>query len=131
MVAGMPGTGIGGIFYFLLVVFMPIRELYRAVRGQSSLSRWAFILFHISLVIGILAAMWGTMWALNNIIQHLPAKYASAVASGSLFGEHVGVVAAASAFAGLISLTFVAFLVHLLRFVLRVKDFVQATPKPA
>lgn len=43
MFAGLPGTGIGGIFYLLLTMWMPIHELYLLWHGRSSLARWRFI----------------------------------------------------------------------------------------
>lgn len=43
MFAGLPGTGIGGVFYLLLTLWMPIHELWRLFKGESSLERWRFI----------------------------------------------------------------------------------------
>ncbi len=43
MFAGLPGTGIGGVFYLLLTLWMPIHELYLLWHGRSSLARWRFI----------------------------------------------------------------------------------------
>lgn len=43
MFAGLPGTGIGGIFYLLLTMWMPIHELYLLWHGRSTLARWRFI----------------------------------------------------------------------------------------
>ncbi len=46
MTAGLPGTGVSGFFYFILVGFMPFLELYQMTRGKSSLARWRVIGFH-------------------------------------------------------------------------------------
>ncbi|MCC7147299.1 MAG: hypothetical protein IT443_12705 [Phycisphaeraceae bacterium] len=43
MAAGLPGTGIGGIFYLLLVAWMPLRELVLTLQGRSSPQRWRSI----------------------------------------------------------------------------------------
>lgn len=43
MFAGLPGTGIGGVFYLLLTLWMPIHELYLLWNGRSSVARWRFI----------------------------------------------------------------------------------------
>ena len=45
MFAGLPGTGIGGIFYLLLTLWMPVHELYLTARGRSSAERWRFIAY--------------------------------------------------------------------------------------
>ena len=38
--AGLPGTGLGGLFYLLLAFWMPFAELPRTLRGRSSRARW-------------------------------------------------------------------------------------------
>lgn len=43
MIAGLPITGIGGIFYLLLAIFMPIIELVRLAQGRSSKAAWVVI----------------------------------------------------------------------------------------
>lgn len=58
MTAGLPGTGIGGIFYLIGVVCMPIREIPRLVRGKSSLKRWILIAQQWFLSLGIMSGFW-------------------------------------------------------------------------
>ena len=36
MTAGMPGTGIGGLFYLLSALLMPLRELWRLVASGGT-----------------------------------------------------------------------------------------------
>ena len=43
MIAGLPITGIGGIFYLLLALFMPVREFWMLVTGRSCLENWKMI----------------------------------------------------------------------------------------
>jgi hypothetical protein len=57
MTAGLPGMGIGAFFYFLLVAFMPVRELYLTARGESSLARWKTVGFYWSMSIAIVASV--------------------------------------------------------------------------
>jgi hypothetical protein len=40
MNAGLPGTGIGGVFYLVSALFMPFFELFKTLRGESNLERW-------------------------------------------------------------------------------------------
>jgi hypothetical protein len=68
MMAGLPGSGIGGMFYVGLTLFMPFRELYRAVRGKSQARRWSFIATQVGFVVAIAAGMWGEAWALGRLI---------------------------------------------------------------
>jgi hypothetical protein len=57
MFAGLPGTGIGGLFYVLLVLLMVGKELYRSiVRGQGVSLRFA--MFQAAIVVGIIGALW-------------------------------------------------------------------------
>jgi hypothetical protein len=69
MMAGLPGTGIGGMFYVGLTLAMPFRELYRAVRGKSNAQRWSFIAVQLGFVVAIAAGMWGEAWALGKLIE--------------------------------------------------------------
>ena len=36
MVVGLPGTGIGGIFYILLAFMMPVREAFLSITGKGT-----------------------------------------------------------------------------------------------
>lgn len=36
MAAGLPGLGLGGLFFILSALFAPVPELYRTARGRSS-----------------------------------------------------------------------------------------------
>lgn len=54
MNAGLPGTGIGGLFYLLAGLLLPVIEVYQTLKGRSSLERWRFVLRHTALAWGIL-----------------------------------------------------------------------------
>ena len=68
MVAGLPGTGIGGIFYLLSAVCMPIREIPRLIRGKSSFRRWKLIMKQWGLSSGIMIGFWITGVVLAMLI---------------------------------------------------------------
>jgi len=55
--AGLPGTGLGGLFYLLLAFWMPLAELPRTLRGESSGARWRRIGVQVALASGIVAAV--------------------------------------------------------------------------
>ncbi len=54
--AGLPGTGLGGLFYILLAIWMPVAELHRTLRGRSSLARWRQVGTQFALACGIVAS---------------------------------------------------------------------------
>lgn len=57
MFAGLPGIGVGTLFYVLTALWMPFRELPRVVRGKSSLSAWALILRQLFHAAGIIVTV--------------------------------------------------------------------------
>ena len=65
MNVGLPGTGIGGLFYVLTAFLMPLLELGRTLRGRSSLQRWQRVGTQTGLAAGILAGLWLTAQALQ------------------------------------------------------------------
>ncbi len=78
MVAGLPGTGIGGLFYLALVLWMPLRELTLLLRGRSSLARWrsiAGLWFLVAAMVGMVVAQ---AWAIDEtcewLVDHAPAN---------------------------------------------------------
>jgi tetratricopeptide (TPR) repeat protein len=62
--AGLPGTGIGGIFYIASALAMPLREAYRRVRRRAG-GRWRVVAVQLAIAGGILGAMWVTGWLLG------------------------------------------------------------------
>jgi hypothetical protein len=43
MSVGIPGIGLGARFYVIAALLMVVFELYRTVRGRSSLARWRVV----------------------------------------------------------------------------------------
>jgi cytochrome bd-type quinol oxidase subunit 2 len=70
--AGLPGTGLGGVFYALLVVWMAVREACLSFRGTSSQARWRKILSLGLLLAGIMLALWLEGWLLQHLLGPLP-----------------------------------------------------------
>ena len=65
MTAGLPGVGLGGLFYCCLVLWMPIRELYLVCHGRSTWARWKTISFFWLILGAIFAALWSEAWLLQ------------------------------------------------------------------
>jgi len=105
MNAGLPGTGIGGIFYLLSALWMPFHELYKTLRKKNQPQRLRLILSQVGLALGIIAVIWLTGWLLGEL---LVAKRAW------LSSKPEGVVAAPGALPNVIKMTMVFLTIGLL-----------------
>lgn len=76
MAAGLPGTGIGGLFFILSAFFMVIAESARTVRGRSSLARWRIVARQAAIAAAMVAAVTATIWILHALLFP-PAKHGS------------------------------------------------------
>lgn len=128
MNVGLPGTGLGGLFYFVLVIALPFRELWLRAQGKRSAS-WGEIFKLMALCAGIIGVMWVQGVLLSMI---LPPSSGAAVAlkqltgmSGSV-GEVIASLAQSAFFiTGLTLLAVVAF-IHMLRLGLRLAQLAQS-----
>ena len=68
MTPGIPGTGIGGLFYMLSAAALPLREAYRRVWKRAAAARWRAIALQQLLAAGILGGMWTTGWLLGVLV---------------------------------------------------------------
>jgi hypothetical protein len=71
MKVGLPGMGIGGVFYVLLVAMMPLRELWLTWQGRSSRRRWRLVALQTSLAAAIILALGAEWWALSRLPELL------------------------------------------------------------
>jgi len=60
MTAGLPGTGIGGLFYLVSALLMPFREAFYVVIGRSDRERRQMALQQCGMALTILGAVWVT-----------------------------------------------------------------------
>jgi hypothetical protein len=120
MTAGLPGVGIGGIFYLVSALLMPVRSLFAVARGDDA--RWPTALRQAALAAGILGALSLTGWMLGWIIPHLLPEAGRTVMGGARSVDEVRSVVRISALAvSLGTLAAVLALVQLLRLVLPAK----------
>ena len=71
MAVGIPGVGIGGIFYLVSALAMPFRELAlmaRGERGAGGAATWIAIARQWSIAGGIIGAIWATGWVLGRAL---------------------------------------------------------------
>jgi hypothetical protein len=57
MFAGLPGIGVGTLFYVLTALWMPVRECVLLVKGESSLERWRLIGVQFCFAVTIIASV--------------------------------------------------------------------------
>ena len=57
MFAGLPGIGVGTLFYVLMALLMPLWEIPRVIQGTSSLARWRMIVRQLFFASGIVATV--------------------------------------------------------------------------
>jgi hypothetical protein len=69
MFAGLPGIGVGTLFYILAALWMPVHELGPLLRGTSSLARWRRIaiqwVYSISIILSVAIAERVMLWLLG------------------------------------------------------------------
>lgn len=68
MIAGLPGTGLGGLFYLAAALVMIVRGSVQALRGKSERIRWKTIVPMGVITLGILSALWATYWVLGELM---------------------------------------------------------------
>lgn len=119
MVVGLPGTGIGGLFYLFMAFWMPFHELYRLARGRSSIERWRFIALNWLVVGGILACLWVTMLVMKSVLimTGLDKPRGVLEKSGLVAGlaNETNVFFASAGWASAMSLVALVVIVHILR----------------
>jgi hypothetical protein len=69
---GLPGTGIGGLFYTLTALWMPVCEIWRRYQGGAT-RRWSLVATQFAIAAGVVAATAGVFWVLDTtlfLLQH-------------------------------------------------------------
>ncbi len=69
MIAGLPGTGISGLFYIINAFWMPIAEVVRFLRGRERQSEWKLVFSQVALAGGILVTLGATGALLDYFIS--------------------------------------------------------------
>jgi MFS family permease len=88
MTAGIPGIGLGGLFFVISALLMVVVEFYRTVRGRSSAARWRFVGRQAAMALGMVFATVAALWLLelaipgNPLEVHVDAGVASTGGSG-------------------------------------------------
>jgi hypothetical protein len=79
MTAGVPGTGLGGLFYILAALFLPVRGAIRKLRRQNV--SWNVIARLSGLAVGVFVGIWAMGWLLGLLF--VPAAGTFGAATGA------------------------------------------------
>jgi hypothetical protein len=112
---GLPGAGIGGLFYVLSALWMPVCELWRLRRGDNP-GQWVLVGRQVAIAVGIVAAMSGVFWALDTVLM---LKQVAAHAAGHMHAMWTLRVSALAVTSGVLAT--VLGTVHLVRLCLRLR----------
>src|SRR5260221_1371289 len=66
MTAGVPGTGIGGLFYLVAALLVPLRGLILRMRGARV--PWPTLFRQMRLAVGVFLGIWATGWLLGFVV---------------------------------------------------------------
>ncbi|HET9369696.1 MAG TPA: hypothetical protein VFO19_05590 [Vicinamibacterales bacterium] len=134
MFAGIPGIGVGTLFYVLTALWMPFREIGFVLRGQSSWRRWALIGMELCFAIGIMASIaiadrllmwWLTESSTPSSVG--PARWIHQQMGGYAAGSYF----AAPIFASLLLLAGVLLAVEIARLLIGRRRAERPVPEPA
>src|SRR3954465_14861198 len=93
MTAGLPGVGIGGLFYPLCALLMPFPGLGRTFAGRSSRERWRSVLTQFVMALAMVATVTAVIWGVRVLFAPTTVVTSPAPGSGSGGGgavvEHV------------------------------------------
>jgi len=118
MTAGVPGTGIGGLFYLLAALLLPLRGIIRRIRGVHV--SWRAIAGKASLAFSVFLGIWLTGWLLGLLlapaVQNIKAMAGSVTLS---ITRRENIVRWAALVGGFVTLFFVLLSVQVARFAQR------------
>jgi hypothetical protein len=119
MFAGLPGIGVGTLFYVLMAFWMPVRELPRVIQGTSSLATWKIIVRQIFYAVSIIVTVMFAERVLLAVLGVSSVKpFSPATWLHSELGTHAtGSILAAPIMASVLLLATVLIFVELLRVV--------------
>lgn len=68
MTVGLPGAGIGGLFYLASTLLLPVRSLLRRLRGQPDSFPWRRQAHSLWIAAGIMVGLWMIGWLLGFVV---------------------------------------------------------------
>ncbi len=71
MTAGVPGSGIGGSFYLLSALLMPVQETVMILRRKSSKASRKAVCRQVLNAIGVMWGVWMTGWFITKSVSKI------------------------------------------------------------
>ena len=115
MAAGLPGAGIGGLFYLASTIALPLRSIWRRLAGLPDTVTTRELLLQLGIASGIIGGIWGAGWILALVIPAGTIGSAAAGPGAAALGAQHSVVRAATIAAGFVTLFVVLGAVELAR----------------
>lgn len=131
MAAGLPSAGIGGLFYLLAAVALPLRSAWRRVRGVPDPLTGRELTLHLGIAAGIVAGIWLAGWLLTLVVPLGEAARGVSPASKAIPLVSPSVLRAATIAAGFLTLGVVLAGVEVARITLQRRAVAaQVAPSP-
>jgi hypothetical protein len=124
MTAGIPGAGIGGLFYLVGALAAPLREAVRALRGHPLPRQWPLVSRQFLLANVILGSLATTGWLLASLAE-LAGTQVMRVGNYPVASGYTQVMAWNTGVATLAVLIVVLVSVEVLRFAVRITGRMQ------
>lgn len=96
MTAGLPGTGLGGLFYLLAALCLPLRFVWLWARGHRDRRHLAFVIRQLAMAVSMLVAVWLTgvllgLWRpLPNVLTVAPIVVTFSTLTALLISVEIG-----------------------------------------
>jgi hypothetical protein len=119
MTAGVPGTGIGGLFYVTAALVLPLRGVVLKMRGVRV--SWPTILRQLRLAIGVFAGIWAMGWLIGFMFGPVGTTQATGKLDIPAHQHYQNVLRWAALFAGFATLAVVLLSVQLARLITRMR----------
>lgn len=120
MIAGLPGTGIGGLYYLLASGWMMVRECYARISRRQDLSRSGVVRTQTILTFSIVGGIWATGEVVGLILLLFPEGRSVILRSLTLHALAWTVT----------TLVALYLLLHVIRVLIRISDSLNARRNP-
>lgn len=117
--AGLPGTGIGGLFYLLAALSSPLRFMWRRATPQRGAATWREVMEVAAIALGVIGGIWFAGWLLGVVLAGHPGALSGLSPRTLASGQAANVVRVAALVAGIATLALVLGVVELARLVSR------------
>jgi hypothetical protein len=132
MTVGLPGTGIGAVFYILLAIYMPLFQLRRVLTGKNKARHWKTLASSLSLSAIIILSLYAEarllIWCLGKPIT-FQAEAPMLANLNTTMGSAVAPAMAAMPFIVLFALVMSLHCIRLMHSVFGKKQIVTITAK--